>query len=101
MNAEQLQRITEMENILDCSNDAMSALFSALDDFERCLPPLKRLIAYYESDLWRTDYSADCAGQLPTELKRGVLSEDAVYDLLTDYTRLLEQLRALGNRHKV
>ena len=33
---------------------------------------------------------ADEEGKLPMDLKRGVLSEDGIYDLLTDYQRLKE-----------
>ena len=46
---------------------------------------LKLLEEYYTSGDWRTDYEADEAGELPADLKRGVLSQDGVYDLLADY----------------
>ncbi len=54
------------------------------------------LEAYYSGGVWRQDYDDDCAGKIPCELKRGVLSEDAVYDLLTDNNYLLKRLRELG-----
>ena len=38
------------------------------------------------------DFEADEQGLLPTGLKRGVLSEDAVWDLLTDNRELLARL---------
>ena len=41
-----------------------------------------RLEAYYTSKDWRFDFELDEAGLLPAGLKRGVLSEDGVYDLL-------------------
>ena len=59
--------------------------------------PLYELSAYYESDLWMEDYEADEAGELPADLKRGVLSEDCLYNLLAEYEELLEGLRSLGN----
>ncbi len=37
---------------------------------------------YYTSGEWREDYEADEAGQLPPDLKRGVLSQDGVFNLL-------------------
>jgi hypothetical protein len=37
---------------------------------------------YYENGLWLHDYELDEKGLLPRELKRGVLSQDAVYNLL-------------------
>ena len=40
------------------------------------------LDAYYTSGQWREDYEADERGELPPDLKRGVLSQDALYDLL-------------------
>lgn len=39
---------------------------------------------YYEKGLWLQDYECDERGELPEELKRGVLSQDALYDLLTE-----------------
>lgn len=44
---------------------------------------LRQLQEYYECGQWLCDYEADEAGLLPPELKRGVLSQDSVYDLLT------------------
>ena len=43
---------------------------------------LRLLDAYYTSGEWREDYEADERGDLPPDLKRGVLSQDALYDLL-------------------
>lgn len=43
---------------------------------------LAALDAYYTSGLWLEDYEADERGELPPGLKRGVLSQDGLYDLL-------------------
>ena len=48
---------------------------------------LRRLEAYYTSGEWREDYEADERGELPPDLKRGVLSQDALYDLLGKETK--------------
>ena len=45
---------------------------------------LRELNAYYTSGAWREDYEADERGELPQNLKRGVLSQDALYDLLAE-----------------
>lgn len=45
---------------------------------------LRILETYYTSGAWREDYEADERGELPTGLKRGVLSQDALYDLLAE-----------------
>ncbi len=39
------------------------------------------LSTYYECGLWLEDYEADEDGKLPDTLKRGVLSQDALYNL--------------------
>lgn len=43
---------------------------------------LKILSAYYTGGQWKADYEADERGELPDHLKRGVLSQDELYDLL-------------------
>ena len=45
---------------------------------------LALLETYYTSGEWREDYEADERGELPLDLKRGVLSQDALYDLLEE-----------------
>ena len=46
------------------------------------------LEAYYESPLWKADFAADEDGRFPAGMKRGVLSEDGVYNLLEQYGEL-------------
>lgn len=48
---------------------------------------LGQLLRYYEGEQWRRDYALDEAGLLPATLKRGVLSEDGVYNALTELER--------------
>ena len=43
---------------------------------------LKALTEYYEDGRWLSDYTLDEWGCLPPCLKRGVLSQDGVYNLL-------------------
>ena len=45
---------------------------------------LKSFLQYYEDGTWLRDYELDEQGKLPRDLKRGVLSEDGVYNFLTD-----------------
>lgn len=46
---------------------------------------VETLTAYMDSGQWLEDYELDSAGLLPKELKRGVLSQDGLYNLLTDW----------------
>ena len=45
------------------------------------------------SGQWKEDYEADEAGQLPSGLKRGVLSQDALYNLLNDADQIVARAR--------
>ena len=56
---------------------------------------LRELEAYYTGPLWRADYEDDCAGKLPPDVKRGVLSEDAVYTLLEARDEALRAMQVL------
>lgn len=49
---------------------------------------LQELTEYYGNGRWMVDYETDEAGLLPSDLKRGVLSEDGVYNLLFDIEQL-------------
>lgn len=41
------------------------------------------LAEYYGSDEWKRDFADDEAGILPKDLKRGVLSEDGIWNVLS------------------
>ena len=92
----QLQRITGFESVLDQGLSATKELSAALDRLGALLPALKRLEAYFTGDLWKRDFADDEAGLLPQSLKRGVLSEDAVNDLLDALLHLNTRMAALA-----
>lgn len=79
---DQHTRIMCMEQILD---EALSALRDPDLRTRELECKVSQLAEYYFSPLWRADYEADCAGKIPSGLKRGILSEDAVYNLLADW----------------
>lgn len=89
----QIERITRMEQILDEATEAADALLAALERYQALKPRIDELEAYYTSSLWMQDYRDDSAGRLPRRLKRGVLSEDAVYDLLSTLTEITKHLK--------
>lgn len=65
-----IRRIRQMEEIYDAVRSDPGH------------PSLGELVRYYESGQWLRDYELDEQGLLPPDLKRGVLSQDGVYDLL-------------------
>ncbi len=89
---EQIERIQHYETLLDRIAPVLENLEEALDAFEGIHEDVKELAAYYEDDDWREDFEADEAGRLPADLKRGVLSEDGIYDVLSGHYALTIRL---------
>ena len=70
-----IRRIEYMESLYDEVRNA---------DRDTDVSEKVRVLAeYYESGLWLQDYEADEQGLLPKNLKRGVLSQDGLYNLLS------------------
>ena len=69
---DRIERVEKYERLFDAA--------AAMHDPET----LALLDTYYTSGEWREDYEADERGELPPDLKRGVLSQDALYDLLEE-----------------
>ncbi len=87
-NAIRTDRITHYEKIMDriLRTVDLDGIKPAV--YEEILPELKELDAYYTSPEWQEDYAADEAGLLPEGLKRGVLSQDGISDLLDRFRDL-------------
>ncbi|MCR5557941.1 MAG: DUF4298 domain-containing protein [Butyrivibrio sp.] len=49
---------------------------------------VRRFAEYYDGPDWKADFALDEAGLLPGDLKRGVLSEDGIYDALKKYKEI-------------
>ena len=93
-NKEQIARIRKMERRLNRASTAVKRLEAALDKWEAVQEDIDALEEYYGNDLWKQDFADDEAGLLPADLKRGVLSEDALWDLMTACKELKERLRS-------
>ncbi len=89
---ERIKRIRQMEERLHRASAALSCLSTALDELPALRSDAAALSEYYEGTLWRADFEADEKGLLPQDLPRGVLSEDALYDFLTEYDAVMEKL---------
>ena len=92
-NKKQIARIRQMERRLDKALAAVKRLEAALDKYQAVQEDIVALDEYYGSELWRQDLADDEAGRLPEGLKRGVLSEDGIWNLLTDCKKLNERLK--------
>ena len=86
-------RIKEMEEILDRANKVIKDLDKHLTEFHELQSCIQRLEAYYTGEDWKNDFRLDEEGKLPKNLKRGVLSEDGISDLLEKNKELLARLK--------
>lgn len=82
MNEAIITRIREMETRL---NNLLIWLSSDHSPTESIKEDVRILDDYYSGGQWRSDFEADEAGELPADLPRGVLSEDALYNALMEY----------------
>ena len=101
---EQTERIRQMELRMNRLAKAMKKLSAALDKYEAALAQyeavqedIAALKAYYGSEEWKKDFHDDEMGLLPPDLKRGVLSEDGIWNLLSDISELNKRLSTVGN----
>ena len=92
-NKKQLARIRLMERHLNRATAAVKRLEAAFDKWEDAQEAIAALEEYYGCDLWKQDLADDEAGRLPADLKRGVLSEDGIWNLLTDARDLTARLK--------
>ena len=81
-------------------NNAMDAIKDgSANSLKAIKEDVTELSKYYGSELWKLDFAADerqrvgdgtsgMTGNLPPNLKRGVLSEDGVWNLLSDYREI-------------
>ena len=77
-----VERIGQMEQRLDHVTAAVRDLESAWAQYEAVREDIRQLDGYLGSDDWKADLAADKAGLLPADLKRGVLSEDGIWNVL-------------------
>ena len=84
-----------MEHHMDRASQAVMQLSTALDDYAEAQKSLRELENYYGSDDWKQDFADDEAGLLPQGLRRGVLSEDGIWNLLEDSRSLNTRIKEL------
>lgn len=85
---EAIERIQHMELLFDRLQQAFDNDPASIHADTTYQADLNTLVQYYENGLWLEDYTLDEQGLLPATLKRGVLSQDGLYDFLD---RLQEQ----------
>lgn len=93
MNKKQLNRIKWMESYLDEAKLTLKELSRILEKYEKIEKKYYKLESYYGSSDWRDDFEADEAGLIPVEIKRGILSEDELYNLIIEHKELMRRMQ--------
>lgn len=86
-----------MEQLFDFVSTAIKGESSFSEKNEELHHAITVLSEYYSSDDWKQDYADDEAGLLPKDLKRGVLSEDGIWNLLSDWHEWEMRLRNMDS----
>jgi len=82
-----ISRIQEMEQYLE---EVLQAKENNPESFKsdgNIQKKVMKLTQYYENGLWLQDYGMDENGKLPADLKRGVLAQDTLYELLQEWKK--------------
>ena len=97
---EQIERIRTMEQLLDFALEAMKESPMPPNKYAQAKEAITTLSAYYGSEEWKQDYADDEAELLPKDLKRGVLSEDGIWNLLSDWEEMEKLWHKTGTFRK-
>jgi len=77
-----IARVQKMEGYLDEILKFLENYPCEVKEDKKIQAKWKVLIDYYENGQWLADYECDERGELPKDLKRGVLAEDTIYNLV-------------------
>jgi len=112
-NAEVVSRVQQMEQYMEEVAEALRNAPNKLKNSDELCKKIAALTGYMDSGQWLSDYEADERGELPEDMKRGVLSQDGLYNLIceieemnrtntTDFSinEMQQMQRTLQNRYK-
>ena len=100
MEGDRIERIKNMEAKLDNVQPKLKTFQESLDNLRSVIPDIKILSQYYSSKEWKEDFQADEDGKIPKDLKRGVLAEDTLYNLLEEFNEIGDDMKKLSDEIK-
>ena len=92
-NGDRIERIRKMEELFDEASKIVGDYGTAFDRLLGVSDVMRQLGEYTSSGKWLEDFAADERGEIPKDLRRGVLSEDGLYDLFTEYEVFLDMIK--------
>lgn len=85
INDDKFAHISEFEKNLEFQQNVLENLENVLNTMKKSLVEYEKLVEYYYSDQRDKDLEADQKGEIPKNLKRAVLSEDEIYNMMIGY----------------
>ena len=83
-----VERVRQMEQYMDEISEVLKNNPAVVKDDAELCKKIEILTDYMDSGQWLQDFECDSRGELPSDLKRGVLSEDGLYNLLTEIDKV-------------
>lgn len=86
--------------MLDTALEAVSKMSAAMGKYAEAQDAINTLDGYYGSREWKQDCEADESGKLPATLKRGILSQDGIWNMLSDVRELNDAIVRMAEKLK-
>ena len=77
-----IERIRYMTSLYEEIEHILLYSDNVRDDLVKIKDKIEELEKYYTGPEWMEDFEADNEGLIPKDMNRGILTEDAIYDLL-------------------
>jgi len=91
-----VERVRQMEQYMDEVAEVLQSAPDNLCTEKELFEKVKALTNYMDSGQWLADYEADERGELPADLKRGVLSQDGLYNLICGFEEICRKTTFKG-----
>lgn len=91
------QHIRDLTKIYEDHEKLVENLNKELEKFRAHQDELKKLEEYYYSENFMKDHDASNKGEIPSEINQGILTEDAIYDLLGDNYFAAKEMLDIAN----
>lgn len=95
MNYEYLKKHTET---YEKYGELIGRINNILDEFEKNRVDFDKLVEYYYSEQFKKDYDDSNQGKINSDINQGILTEDAIYDLMGDDYYLALRFLNLANK---
>jgi hypothetical protein len=91
------EHIKEYTKIYEDHQKLLEDLSKSLKEFKDHQKDFEKLEEYYYSDDFLKDHDASDRGEISDNINQGILTEDAIYDLLGDNYYMARELLDLAN----